>query len=175
VKKALQKQETAFLYEKDGKVYPEEVCMDEIIAAVNRGIKSEWGETTSESINLRKLHDWICRYIEEGATEEFLNELNTGLRHIQYFNYVVPADFYSAKNKEPQSVYVANLNITYTHEASAAKEFSRLITYGMLKRIKRCQLSDCENIFVGPPQAKWCSKTCGSKYRVSKKRKRDSQ
>ena len=174
MKKALHKLETAFLYERDGKVYPEEVCINEIIAAVNRGINGEWGDTTSEAIIVRKLHDWICRYIDEGATEDFLNELNTDLRHMQYSNCVVPADFYSAKNEEPQSVYIANLNIPYTHETHAAKEFSRLITYGMLNRIKRCQLPGCENIFVGPPQAKWCSKTCGSKYRVSKKRKRDS-
>ena len=175
MKKALHRQETAFLFEKDGKVHPDEVCVDEIIAAVNRGIKGEWGDTTTEAIILRKLHDWICRYIEEGATEEFLNELNTDLHPMQYSNYVVPADFYLTQNKEPQSVYIANLNIPYSPETHAAKEFSRFITYGMLNRIKRCQLPGCEKIFVGPPQAKWCSKPCGSKYRVSKKRKRDAQ
>jgi hypothetical protein len=61
---------------------------------------------------LRKLHEWICRYIEEGATEELLNELNADLRHVQYSNYIVPPDFYSSDDKEPQSVYVVNLNIT---------------------------------------------------------------
>ena len=111
MKKALHKQEKAFLFEKGGKVYPEEVCIDEIIAAVNRGIKGEWGDTTPEAVILRKLHDLICRYIEEGATEEFLNDLNTDLRHMQYSNYVVPSDFYSSEDEEPQSVYVANLNI----------------------------------------------------------------
>jgi len=174
VKKALHRQETAFLYEKDGEVHPEEICVEEIITAVNRGVKGEWADTTTEAIILRKLHDWICRYIEEGATEEFLNELNTDLHPMQYSNYVVPADFYLTQNKEPQSVYIANLNIPYSHETHAAKEFSRFITYGMLNRIKRCQLPGCEKIFIGPPQAKWCSKTCGSKYRVSKKRKRDA-
>ena len=174
MKKALHKPEKAFLAEKDGNIYPEEVCIDEIIAAVNRGIKSEWGDTTPEAIILRKLHEWICRYFEEGATEDFFNELNSDLHPVQYFNYVVPPDFYSSQGEEPQSVYVANLNIAYTSEEFAAKEFSKLITYGMLNRIKRCQLPGCENIFVGPPQAKWCSKTCGSKYRVREKRRRDS-
>lgn len=174
MKKALHKQEIAFLYEKGGKLYPEEVCIDEIIAAVNRGIKGEWGDTTHEAIILKKLHEWICRYIAEGATEELLNELNADLRHVQYSNFVVPPDFYTSDGKEPQSVYIANLNLTYTPEIFAAKEFSRFITYGMLNRLKRCQLPGCNNIFLGPSQAKWCSKTCGSKFRVRKKRKRDS-
>ncbi len=174
MKKAFHKQEKAFLYVKDGKVHPEELCIEEIIAAVNKGIKGEWGDTTPEAIILRKLHVWICRYFEEGATEDFFNELNSDLHHVQYFNYVVPPDFYSSQGEEPQSVYVVNLNIAYTPETFAAKEFSKLITYGMLNRIKRCQLPGCENIFVGPPQAKWCSKTCGSKYRVREKRRRDS-
>lgn len=174
MKKALHKQQKAFLFERDGKIYPEEVCIDEIIAAVNRGIKGEWGETTPEAIILRILHEWICRYIEEGATEVFLNELNTDLHPMQYYNYVMPADFYSPEGEEPQSIYVANLNSNYTYKTFAAKEFSRLITYGKLNRIKRCQMPGCENIFLGPPQAKWCSKTCGSKYRVRNKRKRDS-
>jgi hypothetical protein len=174
MKKALHKEEKAFLYEIDGKVYPEEICIEEIIAAVNRGIKGEWGDTTREAVILRKLHEWICRYIEEGATEDFISDLNSDLHYMQYFNYVVPPDFYSSQGEEPHCLYVANLNITYTHESFAAKEFSRLITYGKLNRIKRCQLLGCENIFVGPPQAKWCSKTCGSKHRVRDKRRRDS-
>lgn len=174
MKKALHKLEKAFFFEKDGKLHPEEMCIDEIIAAINRGIKGEWGDTTNEAIILRKIHDWIFRYIEEGATDEFLNQLNTDLHDMQYFHYVLPADFYSAKGNQPQSLYVANLNTSYTHETHAAKEFSRLITNGMLNRIKRCQFPGCENIFIGPPQAKWCSKTCGSNYRVNKKRKRDS-
>lgn len=173
MKKALHKQRMAFFSERGGKLIPDEVNMDEIIAAVNRGLKGEWGDTTPQAIILRKLHEWICRYIEEGATEELCNDLNKDLHHMQYFNYVVPPDFYSSQGEEPQSVYVANMNITYTTNTIAAKEFSRLVTYGMLSRLKRCQMPGCENIFLGPPQAKWCSKTCGSNYRVREKRKRD--
>jgi len=175
MKKALHKQRKVFLSERGGKLFPDEVNMHEIIAAVNRGLKGEWGDTTPQAIILRKLHEWICRYIEEGATEAFLNELNTDLHPMQYYNYVVvPADIDLSDSKEPQSIYVANLNHNYTYETFAAKEFSRLITYGKLNRIKRCQMPGCENIFLGPPQAKWCSKTCGSKFRVREKRKRDS-
>lgn len=173
-KKALHDQKQAFLFERGGRVYPEEMCIEEIVLAINRGIKGEWGGTTPMAVVLQELHDWICRYIEEGATEDFLNELNEDLRHVRYSNYVVPADFYSSEGKELQSVYIADHNIQYTPDIIAAKEFSRIVTTGKLNRIRRCQLSGCENIFLGPPQAKWCSKSCGSKYRVSEKRKRDS-
>lgn len=173
MKNPLHNQEKAFLYEKDGKVHPEEMCIDEIIAAVNRGIKGDWGTNSPEAIIIKKIHDWICRYIEEGATEKFLDKLNTDLRPMQYAHYVVPADFYSPNGDQPQSIYIANLNLSYSHEAHAAKEFSRLITNGMLNRINRCQMPDCEKIFIGPPQRKWCSTTCGSKYRVNRKRNKD--
>lgn len=131
------------------------------------------GDTTPVAITFRKLYDWINRYINEGATEEFLNDLNSDLHPISYARYVVPSDFYLSESMEPQCVYVANLNILYSPESVAAKEFSNLIVRGMLKRLRRCQMDGCENIFLGPPQAKWCSPTCGSKFRVRKKRKRD--
>lgn len=174
MKKALHRPEKAFLYKKDGKLAPEEMCVEEIVEAVNRGIKGEWADSSPPSIILRKVYDWICRYIDEGPTEAFLNELNGQLHQVQYFNYVVPPDFYSTGGKEPQSIYVVNMDINYPPETFAAKEFSRFITCGMLDRIRRCQLPGCEKIFLAPPQAKWCSRSCGSKYRVSKKRKRDA-
>jgi len=174
MKKALHKQEIAFLFEKGGVVRPDEVSIDEIVAAVNRGVNGEWEDSEPHVIILKKIYEWICRYLEEGVSEELLNELNADLHQIEYFNYVVPADFYSPDGEVPQSVYVANLNKTYTPETHAAREFSRFITYGMLNRIRRCQMSGCKNIFLGAPQAKWCSKACGSKFRVRKKRKRDS-
>jgi len=173
MKKALHRPEKAFLYEKNGRIAPDEVCVDEIVAAVNRGKKGEWGDTTPQGIVFRKLYEWICRYMEDGATEDFLNDLNSQLRHVQYINYIVPPDFYPSGGEEPQSVYVVNMNIDYSPEIVAAKEFSRFIAHGILNQIRCCQLPGCENIFVGRPQAKWCTKTCGSKYRVRKKRKQD--
>lgn len=173
MKKALHRPEMAFLREKDGKIYPEELCVEEIVAAVNLGIQGEWGIASLETVILQKIYNWICRYMNEGATEEFLNDLNYHLRVVQYSNYVVPSDFFSPAAEGPQSVYVVNSNIEYSPDTFAAKEISRFVTYGMIDKLRRCQLASCQNIFIGPPNAKWCSKTCGSKYRVKKKRKRD--
>lgn len=174
MKKALHRPKKAFFYEKNGELAPEEMNVEEIVEAVNRGIKGEWEDSSPLSIILQKVYDWICRYIDEGPTDAFFNELNSELHNVQYFNYVLPPDFYSPEGEEPQSIYAVNMNIKYTPEAYAAKEFARFVTCGMLSQIRRCQLSGCEKIFLGPPQAKWCSKSCGSKYRVSKKRKRDA-
>ena len=175
MKKALHRSEKAFLFKKNGKVHPDEVNVEEIMAAMNRGILSGWQDASPEIIVLRKIHEWISRFIHEGATEGFCNDLNAHLHHVQYANYILPPDFYSSQETTPHSVYVANMDVSYSADTYAAREISRFVTYGILDRVRICQLASCERLFVGPPQAKWCSKTCGSKYRVTKKRKRDSK
>lgn len=175
MKKALHKVEKAFLFERNGQLHPEEPNIDEILTGINRGLKGDWGEGTPVTITLREVYKWICRYLEEGATEALLNELNADLHQMHFYKYVLPPDFYSLDGKEPQCLTVANMNYQYSPKTFAANEFSRIITTGMLKKIKRCQLPGCENLFLGPPQAKWCSKTCGSKHRVRQKRRRDSE
>lgn len=40
-------------------------------------------------------------------------------------------------------------------------------------RLHRCVLAECRRFFVGDARSKWCSTTCGSKFRVRAKRKRD--
>ena len=69
---------------------------------------------------------------------------------------------------------LADLDPMPSPEAYAANDFSRILTSGMLERVRRCQMEGSKRLFAGPPQAKWCSKTCGSKHRVRKKRKLDS-
>ena len=176
MKKALQSHNEVFFIESTDGVLVWDFHIDEILEAVNRGLKGDWGDTSYPVFILRELYDWIRRYLDEGATDEFLNELNNDLRKVVYHKYVVPSDIVPSVDEDPQCTYVLNCKeFKYSPKITAANEFSRLITTGMLKRIKRCQLPGCENIFLGPPQAKWCSKTCGSKYRVSKKRKRDKE
>jgi hypothetical protein len=173
MKKALQDPKDVFLYMRNGEVHPGGFSIEEILAAVNRGLKGDWGSDSKATIILRKLYDWISRYIEEGDTEELCNELNADLHHMQFSKYVVPPDLFPSDDGNSNCLYLANLSRDYTHETHAANEFSKLITTGKLNKLKRCQLQGCENIFLGPPQAKWCSKSCGSKYRVREKRKRD--
>ena len=85
----------------------------------------------------------------------------------------LPLDLLPSETGYPQNAYVAQYDKIPEPEAIAADYFSNLLSSGMLKRLKRCQMEDCEKLFLGPPQAIWCSKTCGSKFRVRKKRKLD--
>lgn len=48
---------------------------------------------------------------------------------------------------------------------------ARLVNAGYVDRLRHCQLSDCGRYFVGDPRSKWCSDTCGSKFRQRKFRK----
>jgi hypothetical protein len=56
-------------------------------------------------------------------------------------------------------------------EIECALALAAIAESGGLRRIRRCQLSDCRKFFFGDPRAKWCSNACGSKSRKRKSRK----
>ena len=174
MKKALPIQNEVFIHERQGRPYVWDFFAEEIVDAVNKGLKNEPTGTLSENIVFQKLAEWMSRYLKEGITDDFLNDLNTALHDIRYLKYIFPLDLIPSENGFPQNGYIAKYDKIPTPEALAADDFSKLLTSGKLKRLKRCQMEGCENFFLGPPQARWCSKACGSKFRVRKKRKRDS-
>jgi predicted RNA-binding Zn ribbon-like protein len=173
MKKALHDIEEVSLFKINGEIHSDELSIDEILDAVNRGLKGDVGDSNETAKMLRKLHQWISRYIEEGTTEKLYYDLNADLQHVRY-SKSVSSDSFPSEDGNSKGKYIADLTKGITSEECAAKEFSRIITDRLINRLKRCKGFDCENVFFGPPQAKWCSKTCGSKYRVREKRKRDS-
>ena len=144
------------------------------MATANKGLENEPARFSPEYIVGRNLCEWMSRYLKEGATDDFLNDLNTALHEIRYSKYIFPLDLLPSEIGCPKNGYIAKYDKIPSPAAYAADDFSKLLTSGMLKRLKRCQLEGCDKFFLGPPQATWCSKTCGSKYRVRKKRKKDS-
>jgi hypothetical protein len=174
MKKALPGQKEVFIYESQGKVHVWDFFAEEIVEAANKGLKNEPVDTGGESIVCRGIYEWMSRYLKEGATEDFLNDLNNALHNIRYSKYLLPSDLLPSENGYPQNAYIAKYDKTPEPEAIAADDFSKLLSSGMLKRLKRCQMEGCAKFFLGPPQARWCSKVCGSKFRVRKKRKLDS-
>lgn len=60
-------------------------------------------------------------------------------------------------------------------ERAYALAMIRAIDGGFGPRFRRCKLDECRKYFVGDPRSRWCSETCGSKYRVRAKRWRDRQ
>ncbi len=174
MKKALPGQKEVFLIESQGNVLVWDFFAEEIVEAANNGLESEPADNSPEYRVLQNLRVWMSRYLKEGVTDDFLNGLNAALHEIRYSKYIFPLDLLPSEIGFPQNGYIAKYDKTPSPEAYAADDFSKLLTSGMLKRLKRCQMEGCEKFFLGPPQAIWCSKTCGSKYRVREKRKRDS-
>ena len=116
----------------------------------------------------------MTRYLNEGVTDDLLNDLNAAIHEIRYSKHIFPLDLLPSEIGFPQNGYVAKYDRTPSPEVIAADDFSKLLTSGALKRLKLCHLDGCEKFFLAPPQAKWCSKACGSKSRVREKRKRDA-
>lgn len=174
MKKTLPYPNEVFIYERQGKSYIWDFFAEEIVEAVNKGLINEPVGNPSEHLVCQKLYEWMSRYLKEGITDDFLNDLNTALHEIRYSKYILPLDLLPSENGLPQNAYVAKYDKIPNPEAYAADDFSKLLTSGELKRLKRCQMEDCDHFFLGPPQARWCSKSCGSKFRVREKRKRDS-
>lgn len=166
--KALQLSEDIFLVQKNGKIEIWNFLVEEIIEAVNKNAENELPA-------ISKLRGFLLRYLKEGVSDTFLDELNSLISSVHYSKCIIPSDMMPSKAGLPRNGYIAQYDRELKPDAYAADEFSKLLTTGMLKRLKVCQVLECKTLFLGPPQSKWCSKACGSKFRVQKKRKRDKE
>ena len=120
------------------------------------------------------LYYWFCRYDNEGLTDAFYNDLNSTVAQIPYSKVVIPTELIPTHDDTPSNAYLPWKNTTVSPEAYAADDFSKLLTSGELERLKRCQSEGCGKLFIGRPDGKWCSRSCGSKQRVRNKRKKDA-
>ena len=170
MKKALPDQAEFFLYQRQGKPHVWDFYAEEIIDFANEGSD----DSVLGSLVCQEIRDWMSRYLEEGVTDALLDDLNAALHEIRYSKFILPLDLCSAERGFPKNAYIAQYEKMPEPEAYAADDFSKLLTSGKLKRLKRCQLEGCDNFLLGRPQKRWCSKSCGSKFRVREKRKRDS-
>lgn len=174
MKKALLGQEEVFLSKQGREIYLWNFDIEEILIAANDDLENDPKDKLPWNQVLPRIRDWVIRYFREGATDAFLNDLNNAMQDVRYMKYVLPHDLLPSDTGYPRSGYIADLDKMPSPEAYAANDFSKILTSGMLERVRRCQMEGCKRLFAGPPQAKWCSKTCGSKHRVRKKRKLDS-
>jgi hypothetical protein len=173
MKKALPDEKEIFLTTSGGKLRAWDYRdVDFLIEAANKAVKGETGATelyvSTEAAYCFEVYDWFEWLLEKGVTKEMINEVNDVLGEFRYFHVLMPS-----KNGNPFWKSVADFEISSDPGVAAAYSFSHLLSIGGLDGLKRCKLKDCQQFFIGPPNAKWCSRTCGSKYRVRKKRKRD--
>ncbi|MBX2988844.1 MAG: CGNR zinc finger domain-containing protein [Bdellovibrionaceae bacterium] len=71
------------------------------------------------------------------------------------------------------AMFVAHIPHEPPPTVFASYMFSNMTSLGWLEGLKRCRNPECQQFFIGRPNVKWCSKSCGSLYRVRQKRKRD--
>ena len=115
------------------------------------------------------IHDWFTIFVNEGITEKVIKYLNSRIQHVR-FHHVLK---YS-ENGLPYWRYIADSNSVMSDpELQSAYGITHLVAIGALRDLKRCGLEDCQKFFIGRSNVRWCSKSCGSRYRVLQKRKKD--
>lgn len=120
---------------------------------------------THEELFCLCIYDWMHELVDKGESEEFLNKINDYMRHVRYQHLLMPSD-----DGPPHWQCVANM-ANPDPAILAVFIFSNVLALGGLKNLKRCKVHDCNKFFIGRPNKDFCSKSCGSKFRVRKMRK----
>jgi predicted RNA-binding Zn ribbon-like protein len=135
-------------------------------AVINEEIKTK--KLTWKELSDIIVYEWFEKFVAKGITKEIVNDLNKRVSHIQYRRALM-----HSKNGHPYWREVADAESLNHPDLKTAYVISHLLAIGALENLKRCQLKDCRKFFIGPTNKKWCSKSCGSLYRVRDKRKKD--
>jgi hypothetical protein len=173
MKKALQDEVRKFyLSEVDGSISSWGPESNQFLESANRAHRFI-GAT--KKANLRgwdifclELYRWLGRLVRYGESAGLIRDLNKQLNDVRYKHII-------KKDSSGNAVWwqAVDFGAMDDPRSGAAYTFSHMLCAGTLKGLKRCK--DCENFFLGRPNAKWCSVTCGSRHRVRAKRRRDRQ
>lgn len=173
MKKALQPEKEPFLLYRKGELIGWGTNdVENLIEAANSAVINE--ETKTRKLTYDEyfkiiIHDWFEIFVNEGITEKVIKHLNARIQHVR-FHHVLK---YSESGL-PHWRYIADsTSLMSDPELQSAYGITHLLSIGALQNIKRCGLKDCQKFFIGRSNLKWCSKSCGSLYRVRQKRKKD--
>lgn len=110
------------------------------------------------------IYECMDEYHKNGLTDNLLNKLNKIIRNVRIQCLVE-----NIENK------LSAVHVAYMPNPPplifGAYMFSHITSLGGFNGLKRCQNNGCLKFFIGRSNAKWCSSSCGSKYRVNKMRK----
>jgi len=174
-KKALHYENEANFVYINGRLEHHQYPIEKIVEGVNCCCDEDWDPQADITKRFRIIRSWLERYMRNGPTEPFLNNLNKYLSQMRIIRNVMPPRFFNKEDESPRCISVADFSFNYSPQVLAAYDFSKLLTLNRLQNLNRCELQDCRKFFVGPKRAKFCNKTCGSKSRVRKMRKRNRQ
>lgn len=138
-----------------------------LIEAANFHIERKNGKDSSNTIPALDAFIYECldKYLRNGGSDELLNKLNEILKNVKIQCLVESID------NALVTVHVAYIPYNPPPLIFGAYMFSNVTTLGGFEGLKRCQSKGCLKFFIGRTNTKWCSKSCGSKYRVKKMRK----
>lgn len=142
-----------------------------ILKSANEAVVSEEirNRGTYKQVADMVAYEWLERLVKEGVSKQLMDDLNKPISHIEYRRALM-----LSKDGHIFWRQVAVENDDLRHpQLKAIYVISHLLAIGALKNLKRCELKDCRRFFIGPTNRKWCSKSCGSLFRVKKKRKKD--
>lgn len=112
------------------------------------------------------IYECLDEYYKYGVTDDLLNKLNEILKDVKIQCLVENRD------NKLTSVHVAYMPYNPPPIIFGAYMFSHITSLGGFEGLKRCHNKDCFKFFIGRSNTKWCSISCGSKYRVKKMRKK---
>lgn len=127
-------------------------------------------ETTINEAECIFTREWFDAFLDKGLSKDVIDKLNSRIAHVRYHHILM----YSSKGM-PYWRHVANADQIDDPELSIAYSIAHLLACGAFENLKRCEQNDCQKYFIGRPNNKWCSKTCGSLHRVRQKRKKDRE
>lgn len=153
---------------KDGKkpIRYDKDSIDFLIDGANDHLQGEKIQPKSKAALAKSLFNLMTEYEQNGPTNQLIDELNKFIEPIKHQCII------GRKNQKLTRTYVAHLKHQPDPGTFACYLFSSMSSLGWLDGLKRCQSSDCKKFFIGRSNVKWCSKTCGSRSRVKKMRRR---
>ncbi|AGH54201.1 TPA: CGNR zinc finger domain-containing protein [Legionella pneumophila] len=138
-----------------------------LIEAANIHLDSKNGINSKSTIPALEAFIYECmeEYYDNGVSDNLLIKLNEILVNVN-----IQCLFENIENRLV-AVHVAYMPYNPPPLAFGAYMFSNVTSLCGLEGLKRCKSNDCLKFFIGRRNAKWCSNSCGSKYRVNKLRK----
>lgn len=138
-----------------------------LIEAANFHIERKNGNDSPDTIPALDAFIYECmdEYYQNSVSDNLLNKLNEILRNVKIQCLVE-----NVENKL-LAVHIAYMPYNPPPLVFGAYLFSNVTSLGGFESLKRCQSNDCLKFFIGRPNAKWCSNSCGSKSRVNKMRR----
>lgn len=110
-------------------------------------------------------YKYTNEYYEKGVTDNLLSNLTEILAPIKVQCLTENI------NNRLSAVYIANIPFNSHPKYFGAYMFFGIASLGGLEGLKKCQNKSCSKFLIGRSNVKWCSKSCGSKHRVTKMRR----